>query len=168
MVNWMIESISSSPQVAFEYALSSGCRVPEVETAIMTNRVLAFEYARSIMEGSWPEYEKFLIHFASPQILVDYVCDVINDRWPEAERLILKDEWSVFRYIQRVSQRRLGWRWEAGEQVLMKSPKWAYFYAKDVLGRQWEEAEPCILADPHYDPLYRSHFGLTSLWSSVY
>jgi hypothetical protein len=30
----------------------------------------------------------------------------------------------------------------------MKAPKWAYYYAINILDRPWPEAEPYIMKDP--------------------
>ena len=33
---------------------------------------------------------------------------------------------------------------------LLKNPKWAYWYAYEVIKGRWEEAEPFIIKDPQY------------------
>ncbi len=43
----------------------------------------------------------------------------------------------------------------------MKSPKWAYRYAKQVLRDRWIEAEPYIKQDPDEWKFYTHRFGLS-------
>jgi len=38
--------------------------------------------------------------------------------------------------------------WEEAEPYIMKSPKWAYWYAMYVIKGRWPEAEPVIMQDP--------------------
>ena len=49
-------------------------------------------------------------------------------------------------------------RWSEAESVIIKNPKWAYQYAKNVLKRRWPAAEPIIMKDPYAAYYYAMKF----------
>jgi len=55
-------------------------------------------------------------------------------------------------------------RFISAEEYIMKSPKWAYIYARDIYSKsgqrdelRWEDAEPFILQDPKYAYFYAQY-----------
>ena len=45
-------------------------------------------------------------------------------------------------------------RWPEGEPAIMKNPQYAYDYAKDVIKGRWPEAEKYIMKGPYWATLY--------------
>lgn len=68
-------------------------RVPEAEPQIMKNIYAAIDYAKKVVRGRWPEFEKHLLSVDNAGGVlntVNYAIEVVKKRWPEAEPFILK------------------------------------------------------------------------------
>ena len=60
------------------------------EPVIMTDRNLVLNYASKFLKGvGWPAAEPIIIK--DPQWAYMYAIDVLEERWPEAEKYIIKD-----------------------------------------------------------------------------
>jgi hypothetical protein len=101
----------------------------------------AYEYARDVIRGRWPEAEAVIA--TDPEWAYEYARDVIRGRWPEAEAAIAKDPKRAYRYAGNVVRG----RWPEVEAVIAKDPEWAYLYAKDIIRGRWPEAEAVIAKD---------------------
>ena len=55
-----------------------------------------------------------------------YAREVIKDRWPAAEPIIIKDPWSACTYAKDVIKD----RWPEAEPYIVKDPMWASEYQK--------------------------------------
>jgi len=107
-------------------------------------------YHTAVRKGR--RYRK-LEHFvtASPYHAYFYAKDVIEDRWPEAEPIIMKDPGAAYGYAKDVIQD----RWPEAEPYIMKNPYYAYLYAKDIIEDRWSEAEPYIKTTERYWQFYQ-------------
>ena len=76
----------------------------------------------------------------------EYVKDVINGRWPEAEPVIMKNTIYAYMYARDV----IKGRWPEAELYIMTNPKWAFWYAKDVIKGRWTAAELYLIQDNYY------------------
>ena len=104
----------------------------------------AFNYAHEIIEDRWPEAEPIIMQ--DPKWAYFYARDVIeDDRWPEAEPTIIKDPGWAFWYTRNVIKD----RWPEAEETIKKDPEWAYYYAYEVIKGPWPEAEPIIIQVPN-------------------
>ena len=109
----------------------------------------AFEYARDIIEGRWPEAEEIIIKsvhrsLSISDLAVKYAQDVIKGRWPEAEEAIIKNVQLAVKYAQNV----IKGRWPEAEEAISKDARYAYGYAV-MLKRlgimdRWPEGEEAI------------------------
>ena len=66
-----------------------------------------------------------------------YACEVLKDRWPEAEPVIAKDAQWAYCYACYVVKD----RWPEAEPVIAKDAEWAYCYARYVVKDRWPEAD---------------------------
>ena len=112
----------------------------------------AYEYARDVIKGRWPEAEPYIMTGAYAYI---YAKDIIKGRWPEAEPYIMTDAECAYFYANYV----IKGRWPEAEPYIMKGPVYAYYYAKDVIKGRWPEAEPYIMKDEKYWEAYLEIFG---------
>ena len=67
----------------------------------------------------------------------------MNNRILEAEPYIMKDPKYAYFYAKNI----LKGRWKEAEPYIMKDPIYAYKYVTDILGTRWVEAEPYIMLD---------------------
>ena len=114
------------------------------EKEIVKDPLLAYEYARDIIQGRFPEGEAFIAK--DPPSAYEYARDVIEGRFPEAEAFIAKDPWLAYRYALYI----IKGRFPEAEAVIAKNPKWAYEYARDVIKGRFPEAEEAIAKDPKW------------------
>lgn len=64
-----------------------------------------FDYADCVIKGRWPEAEKIILK--NLKIAMDYAVDVVEGRWPEAEEVFIKDPEFCYEYARRVIEGRL-------------------------------------------------------------
>ncbi len=95
----------------------------------------AYEYARFVIEGRWPEVEDIIK--TNPESAYYYAKDVIKGRWPEAEDIIKTDSRSAYWYARDV----IVGRWIEAEEYIKTDPEWTYYYAINVIGDEnfWED-----------------------------
>ena len=119
--------------------------------------VLAYQYARDVVKGEWPEGEKALAE--SPWYAIRYACDVIKGRFLKGESAIGADPESTYLYAEMLhlkhtfSYDKEKYRWPEGEKILSQNPKYAFRYAKKVIEGRWPEGEKAISTDA--DSAYR-------------
>jgi len=65
---------------------------------------------------------------------------------PKLEPAIMKDPKYAYYYVRDVLKR----PWPEAEPVIIKDPTVAADYASDVLKRRWPDAEPYIMKDPQW------------------
>ena len=125
--------------------------------------VLAYQYARDVVKGEWPEGEKVLAE--NPRWATSYACDVIKGRFPKGELAISADTESAYLYAEMLylkhtfSYDKEKYRWPEGEKIISQNPKYALRYAKKVIGGRWPEAEETIATSacterPNYACMY--------------
>lgn len=132
----------ATPDSAYQYAL----RVihgpwPEAEPVILSNPWFAVLYAQNVLKGPWPAAEKRIAQ--DSELALRYAQDVIQGPWPLGEKSILSTPDSAYYYALNV----IGDRDPKVEQALLNLPhseEWAVYYAQEVIGGRWREAEPMI------------------------
>jgi ketosteroid isomerase-like protein len=86
-------------------------------------------------------------------------CVLIGSRWLEAEPAIAQNPRWAYYYALDVLKR----PWPEAEPYIVKDPIWAYFYALYVLKRPWPEAEPTIAKNPQWAHYY-ARYTLRRPW----
>ena len=81
-----------------------------------TNPQWAYNYAREVIKGRWPEGEEAISK--DPYWAYSYAVDVVGGRWPEGEKTISKDPEWAFYYAREV----IKGRWPEGEEAIKKRP----------------------------------------------
>jgi len=102
-------------------------------------------YLRHHTPSSWKK-----AIFSDPRLAYNYVCEVIEGRWPEAEKTISKDPEYAYLYASEI----IRGRWPEAEKTIAQDPEHAYHYARDIIEGRWPEAEKTISKDPEYAYLY--------------
>ena len=74
------------PEEAYERAIKSGRRCPNLEPMIKTSPYYSFLYALNVIGGRWPEGEDIISRHS--QAAYDYARCIIKGRWPEGEAAI--------------------------------------------------------------------------------
>lgn len=84
----LLDEIENNRHKIFHLAKILGTRVPQAESLILKAKdaSIAYEYARDIIKGRWPQAEPFIAK--SPSNAYFYVVSVLKHRWPEAENTI--------------------------------------------------------------------------------
>ena len=105
--------------------------------AAMKDPYSAYQYARDIIQGRWPEGERVIA--SDPNFAYRYARDVIKGRWPEGEKVIASDPYWAYNYAENI----IGGRWPEAEKVIASDSEYAFYYAMDVIGdpnpRTWAE-----------------------------
>lgn len=121
------------------------------KNVIMKSPKYAYDYARRVIKGRWPEAEKYIME--DPNYIYRYALNVIRGRWHEAEPIIMKDPEAAFLYAVDVIEG----RWPEAEKYIMKASICAVFsYAKEILKRPWPEVESYIMEDEFWWEEYKS------------
>ena len=92
----------------------------------------------------------------NPRMAMWYAAEIINQRWPEVEPIILKEPSQAYWYTRHVIKE----RWPEAEPVIMKDPLYAYKYARWIIRDRWPEAEPYIKQDGEQWARYAEFFNL--------
>jgi hypothetical protein len=142
---------------ACEEALEVIRKAGTVEAFLKDEKIAAYLgwYACNVIKDRWPEAEPIIMQNAAWTYW--YARYAIKDRWPEAEPLIMKNAAYAYRYACSVMQG----RWLEAEPIIMKDVLCAYGYARDVMKERWTEAEPYIVKDNEYTDYYCEHFNIT-------
>lgn len=69
----------------------------EGESVILTVPQAICEYCIRV-KGSWPEGEKALLEFENAECCVDYACEILEERWKDAEDVIKTDPRQALAY----------------------------------------------------------------------
>lgn len=77
----------------------------------------------------------------NPRTAVLYAADVVQQRCPELEPIILTDAVSARLYAWAVLK---GKRWKEAEPIIARDPRAAGLYATGIMKKPWPEAEPAI------------------------
>lgn len=99
---------------------------------------------------------KILMHPQTPTFCLWYAVFVLNDRWPDAEPVILKSERATIHYCNLI----IKGRWYEAEHYIMKNPYFAFLYAEKVIKDRWPEAEEFIKKDKLWWRLYKEKFAV--------
>jgi hypothetical protein len=92
---------------------------------VITTPEMAYIFARYVLEGRFLEAEPYIAK--SPRYSYQYAYEVVN-----------KDN----RYTDDKLE-----RWPVGEPAMMTDPVYAGYYARVIMKKRWEEAEPVIMKD---------------------
>jgi hypothetical protein len=109
----------------------------------------AVNYAINILNDRWPEAEPLILK--DPTMAAVYAYKVLGSRWPEAEPIILGGGTGGFRGPGALMYYILNvvrGRWPEAEPFILRNPEWIYNYALNIIGGRWPEAEPFILRSP--------------------
>jgi len=87
-----------------------------------------------------------------------YVLNVIEERWPEVESIIMKDPKYACYYAREI----IKGRWEEAEPFIIKDPHYAGYYACEVIKDRWEEAETLIL-----NSLWENEYKKYTKWYKI-
>lgn len=147
--------ISTSPLHAAQYARDYiRGKWPIAEDTIAQDPEAALLYSRDVLKRPWKPAEETVL--ADPVVAARYSYEVRKGPWKEAEQSIQSNAEASYRYVLKVLKRQ---RSSDFEQAILASPRWACFYAIDVIGGRWFDAEPSIMAEPAMWEVYRRHFG---------
>jgi hypothetical protein len=97
-----------------------------------------------------------------PAMLFKFAWRILNDRWPEAEHIIMRDPKSAARYALDVinyEKPNPPIRWKEAEDSIKQDPWGAYSYAHYILQRKWPEAEQYIKQDDTWWEMYNIVFN---------
>ena len=141
----------------------NGKRIPSVEKRLMRTS-LVVDYAFEIINGPWPEAERYMVKKADSWDVMRYAINLRNDdRWPEAEPLFAQDGEMAGLYAKRV----IKGPWAEIETDLLKTPEEAMVYLINVRkGMRWPEAEPIFIKDPMQAARYAVH-ALGQRWKKA-
>ena len=89
------------------------------------------------------EFEKWLLNCEDQANTIEYIKEVIDGRWPEAEPILMKTEYAVYYAAKFIKG-----RWLEAEPYIIKNPILAYRYAEEVIEGRGLEAEQAIMTDP--------------------
>jgi len=103
------------------------------------------------------EKESQLIATKDPSLLLKYrELTSFKEKWPEAEPVLASTLNSAIIYAEETGP------FPAGEPVMAKSPKVAFWYATDVLKNRFPLAEPVLKENPGYWEAYQEELGFQS------
>lgn len=102
------------------------------------------------------EIEREILELDSPgqATYAFFYANQFHFRWPEAEKFIINDPWTAYKYAKHV----LKGRWPEAENSIKREPYAAYWYARDVIKNRWPEAEEIIKTDATTWWRYLRHF----------
>lgn len=155
--NWLKNAALATPESAYEYALATGHRIPEVEELLLknlnSNPEPAYEYALNITKNRWPEFEETILNpppnnhdlylwkIKCARTAIRYAANKIKDRWPQLEPLIKTNPELATYYAQYV----IKGPWPDAEPHIKQESHDIYRYAKDVIQDRWPEGEEALL-----------------------
>ena len=92
----------------------------------------------------------------SPRLAMWYAAEILQQRWSEAEPVIMQDPNKAYWYTRHVIKE----RWPEAEPIIMKDPLFAYKYARWVIRGRWIDAELYIQKDPEQWSRYAEFFKI--------
>ena len=101
-------------------------------------------HAQYVRGGRWPQAEKLILKDLSTAL--EYAQNVLKSRWPDLETLILdrREYFLAYLYALYVIKD----RWLEAESFIPTTPETAVNYAHKVIKGQWPEAEEVIKQSP--------------------
>ena len=105
---------------------------------ITTNSQNAYNYAKDILKGPFPEGEKAIATNAHYSYY--YAKDILKGPFPEGEKAIATNSQNAYYYAKNI----LKGPFPEGEKAIATSPDYAYNYAKDILKGPFPEGEKAI------------------------
>ena len=110
-----------SPEEAFE-RLEQGDKAPYLIKAIASNPYYAYEYARYVIKGRFPEGEKAIA--SAPNYAYSYAYFISKGRWPEGEKAIVTAPYWAYLYARHI----IKGRWPEGEKAIASDRRYANLY----------------------------------------
>ena len=114
-------------------------------------------------------YKQQLLSTGDAPKLSRFAIDVLRERWPDAEPIIMKHPYRALFYARDV----IKGRWEEAEPYIMQDPGDAFGYVRDILSKdeewtsqpghehgRWKEAEKYIIRDGFWWKSYKSRVGI--------
>ena len=134
-----LDYILNNPEATISYIKSLGT-IPDDPRfqKIYTEPPYAYLYCREILKNRWPEIEPIILKDHRSSYL--YAEDILKTRWPEAEPTIMKNDRSALLYAYYVIKN----RWPEAEKYIKTNPTSACHYTKELIKERWPEAEPTI------------------------
>jgi len=74
--------------------------------------------------------------------VMEYVKYVIKGRWEMLEKILLEYKWPLAAELYAAA---IGTRWPAGEKIILRDFKVAYYYIESVYKQRWPEFETALL-----------------------
>lgn len=99
----------------------------------------------------------------TPRQIYNHAARVLDRRWPEAERYLMKDTMWAYEYAKDV----IRGRWTEAEPYIMKDPETAYFYARDLIKGRWKEYEEYMIPD-NSNPMDDHEDSVDDIWWTRY
>jgi hypothetical protein len=119
----------------------------------------AAEYAMSVLEQRWPEAEPIILQHPGTTA-IEYAAK-FHFRWSALERLLTKSAiWKQQgRFITLYAKQVIGGRWDDGEWALLDfgDPWSCAEYAADIIKGPWPEAEQLIATNAQASKVYSSN-----------
>ena len=142
---------------AIETALNTGTKDPKVEEWILRGKNCrssdscppghAFRNALEVLGDRWPEAEEIIL--SDSVVAVRYAKEAMKTRWPLLEKQLLKGRRIplIVEYARDV----IGGPWPEAEIKIRrkKDAEWMVLYAREVLGGRWPQAESVISQSDH-------------------
>ena len=79
-----------------------------------------------------------------------------KNRFEAGERAIIKSPFYAYCYARDI----IKGRWPEAEPTIIKKPNYAYMYTKYIIKGRWPEAEPTIMKDEYWWNKYKEQFGI--------
>jgi hypothetical protein len=135
-------------------ALNGQQRIPYMESEIFVDKELYTFYLEHICSKySW--FFEDTISRTPTHLAFLYACEIIKDRWPSAEGIIIASPHTSYFYAEYV----IKGRWPEAESVIATTAISAYWYADRVIKGRWPEGEAAIATDQHFGFIYDYYFG---------
>ncbi|MEI7488795.1 MAG: hypothetical protein WCJ72_15585 [Chryseobacterium sp.] len=166
--------ISKEPITSYVYArYFIHKRFLQGEKSILrSNKDMVMKYITDIIRGKWPEGEHKIAKV--PSMAFEYAV-LTNDRFLLGEPYIANKSLWAFRYATEILKREwpegedgisqgiensyyyakfIGKRFHKGEPTIMKSPIYAFHYAKNIMKERWVDAEVNIEKNEQFHKYY--------------
>jgi hypothetical protein len=143
-------SAGEDPVWAYQIAADSGKRFLPGEKAISRHPEMAYQYAKNIIRGRWPEGEAAIKR--DPFKAYYYAKDTLKDRWPEAEKYIIRNDTAAGLYTFNV----IHGPWPEAEEAIAKDSVYAILYAEKILKGRFFAGEKTIANSSQRDRYLRS------------
>jgi hypothetical protein len=123
------------------------------DNPISRDQLTYFRTKHPVISKLFKKYEQLCL--TDPILTYNYIKDVIEGRWIEAEPIIASKPNLAFMYSRDVMRR----PWVDGEKAIATVPEYAYHYAKDIIRGRFIEGEKAIASNPTYAFQYKKLYG---------